>query len=239
MVGRGRRSARPTGRARPGPVRPTGDRGTEAGRGARHGGNAGHQVRGDGQPLHARDSRVSARTVSASPRQFGQRGGGARCPRGARDDKTLAIEALRQPRIVLLASSFPPVVTATAVWLREMGLDITLVRFQAFRTDTETLVTVSQLLPVSTAVVPRGKVRDAGQEYPAIPLSIGEFSTLASVWTNVGVRGPLELCARRAGEWVTRTEICEYTGRSRAELNGDLGALTRLVKKTSARTAGR
>jgi hypothetical protein len=155
------------------------------------------------------------------------------------DDKTLAIEALRQPRIVLLASSFPPVVTATAVWLREMGLDITLVRFQAFRTDTETLVTVSQLLPVSTAVVPRGKVRDAGQEYPAIPLSIGEFSTLASVLTNVGVRGPLELCARRAGEWVTRTEICEYTGRSRAELNGDLGALTRLVKKTSARTAGR
>ena len=152
------------------------------------------------------------------------------------DDKTLAIEALRQPRIVLLASSFPPVVTATAVWLREMGLDITLVRFQAYRTDTETLVTVSQLLPVPTVeeftVVPRGKVRDAGQDYPAIPLSIDEFSTLASVLTNVGVRGALELCARRAGEWVTRTEICKCTGRSRAELNADLGALTRLVKKT-------
>ena len=60
------------------------------------------------------------------------------------DDKTLAVETLRQPRIVLLAASFPPVVTATAVWLREMGLDITLMRFQAYQTDTETLVTVSQ-----------------------------------------------------------------------------------------------
>jgi hypothetical protein len=53
-------------------------------------------------------------------------------------DKTLAVEALRQPRIVLLAASFPPVVTATAVWLREMGLDISLVQFQAYRTDQET-----------------------------------------------------------------------------------------------------
>lgn len=35
--------------------------------------------------------------------------------------KSLTVETLRQPRIVLLAASFPPVVTATAVWLREMG----------------------------------------------------------------------------------------------------------------------
>lgn len=152
------------------------------------------------------------------------------------DDKTLAIEALRQPRIVLVASSFPPVVTATAVWLREMGLDITLVRFQAYRTDTEILVTVSQLLPVPTVeeftVVPRGKVRDSGQEYPAVPLSASEFRTLASVLTNEGMRGALDLCASRPGDWVTYPEISEYTGRSRAQLRADLGALTRLVKKT-------
>jgi hypothetical protein len=128
------------------------------------------------------------------------------------------------------------VVTATAVWLREMGLDITLLRFQAYRTDAETLVTVSQLLPVATVeeftVVPRGSVQAAGQEYSTAPLSASEFSTLASVLTNEGVRGALDLCASRPDECVGVSEICEYTGRSRAELNADLAGLTRLVKKT-------
>jgi hypothetical protein len=151
------------------------------------------------------------------------------------DEKTLAIETLRQPRVVLLAASFPPVVTATAVWLREMGLDITLMRFQAYRTDTETLVTVSQLLPVPTVeeftVVPRSKVA-AQQEYSTAPLDASEFHMLASVLTNEGMRGALDLSASRPGDWVTYTEVCEYTGRSRAELRADGGALTRLVKKT-------
>jgi hypothetical protein len=150
------------------------------------------------------------------------------------DEKTLAIETLRQPRVVLLAASFPPVVTATAVWLREMGLDITLMRFQAYRTDTETLVTVSQLLPVPTVeeftVVPRSKV--AQREYLTAPLDASEFHTLASVLTNEGMRGAMDLSASRPGDWVTYTEVCEYTGRSRAELRADGGALTRLVKKT-------
>ena len=33
-------------------------------------------------------------------------------------------EQLRRPRIVLVAGSFPPVVTATVVWLTEMGVDL-------------------------------------------------------------------------------------------------------------------
>jgi hypothetical protein len=151
-------------------------------------------------------------------------------------DRMLAVESLRQPRIVLLAASFPPVVTATAVWLREMGLDISLVQFQAYRTDQETLVTVSQLFPVPTVeeftVVPRANVQ-AGtqQEYSTDPLSAGDFATLASSVTNAGIRGALDLCARRPGEWVSYAEICEYTGRSRPQLRADLAGLTRLVHK--------
>lgn len=58
-------------------------------------------------------------------------------------------EQLRRPRIVLVAGSFPPVVTATAVWLSEMGLDLTLQQVQAYRVfDDRTIVTVSQLFPV-------------------------------------------------------------------------------------------
>src|SRR5205814_567983 len=36
----------------------------------------------------------------------------------------LTLETLRRPRIVLLASEYPAVVTASAVWLSDMGLDI-------------------------------------------------------------------------------------------------------------------
>jgi hypothetical protein len=152
------------------------------------------------------------------------------------EDQTLTVEALRQPRIVLLAASFPPVVTATAVWLREMGLDISLVQFKAYRTDNETLVTVSQLLPVPTVeeftVVPRGNVQAAGQqEYSTDPLSAGDFATLASSVTNVAVRGMLDLCARQPGEWVSYTEVCEFTGRSRPQLLAGLSGLSRLMKK--------
>jgi alkylated DNA nucleotide flippase Atl1 len=50
---------------------------------------------------------------------------------------------------VLVAGSFPPVVTATVVWLQEVGLDLTLQRVQAYRVfDEKTVVTVSQLFPV-------------------------------------------------------------------------------------------
>jgi alkylated DNA nucleotide flippase Atl1/uncharacterized protein YciI len=59
-------------------------------------------------------------------------------------------EQLRRPRIVLVAGSFPPVVTATVVWLSEMGVDVALQRVQAYRVfDDKTVVTVSQLFPVA------------------------------------------------------------------------------------------
>lgn len=60
----------------------------------------------------------------------------------------LTPESLRRPRIVLLASDFPPVVTATVVWLNEMGVDVALMKYQAYRTERETLLSVSQLYPV-------------------------------------------------------------------------------------------
>jgi hypothetical protein len=60
-------------------------------------------------------------------------------------------ENLAKPRIVLLASAFPPVVTATTVWLTEMSLDITLMTFQAYRDGDRVIVTVSQLYPVADA----------------------------------------------------------------------------------------
>jgi alkylated DNA nucleotide flippase Atl1 len=58
-------------------------------------------------------------------------------------------EVLRTPRIVLVAGAFPPTVTATVVWLTEMGLDITMQKVQAYRVFGDRIVvTVSQHFPI-------------------------------------------------------------------------------------------
>jgi hypothetical protein len=57
-------------------------------------------------------------------------------------------ETLRLPRIVLLASDFPKTVTATMVFLHQLGLDVRLLAFQAYRTaSSEILMTISQHYP--------------------------------------------------------------------------------------------
>jgi hypothetical protein len=68
----------------------------------------------------------------------------------------LSQESLRRPRIVLLARDFSPVVTASVVWLSEMGLDISLVQISAFRSyvygqlgsGNVPMISVSQLYPL-------------------------------------------------------------------------------------------
>ena len=64
--------------------------------------------------------------------------------------------SLRRPRIVLLAQDFSAVVSASVVWLSEMGLDIALVQVSAFRSyvygqagsSNVPMISVSQVYPV-------------------------------------------------------------------------------------------
>ena len=68
----------------------------------------------------------------------------------------LSQETLRKPRITLMARNFSPVVTASVVWLNEMGVDITLVQISAFRSyvygtsgaDNVPMISVSQIYPL-------------------------------------------------------------------------------------------
>ena len=57
-------------------------------------------------------------------------------------------DLLRQPRIVLIAASFSTQVTTSAVWLSEMGIGISLIEFNAYRTEHDTVLTVSQTWPI-------------------------------------------------------------------------------------------
>ena len=111
-------------------------------------------------------------------------------------------EQLRRPRIVLVAGSFPPVVTATTVWLSEMGLDVTLQRVQAYRVfDDRTVVTVSQLFPVADVedftVSPQRQQVQQAQERRR---STREYSTVARLVAAGTVADGTELTLRPTTE---------------------------------------
>ena len=82
--------------------------------------------------------------------------------------RELDLDLLSQPRIVLVAASFPPQVTASAVWLTEMGISVTLVEFNAYQTEHGTVLTVSQTWPLASVedftVSPRETTRRKADE---------------------------------------------------------------------------
>jgi hypothetical protein len=114
---------------------------------------------------------------------------------------------LRRPRIVLLARDFPPQVTAAAVWLNEMGLDLTLMRFQAYRADERILLTVSQLLPVPDA-----------EEFTVAPLRAEARSTADPA--RIGQRQAA--ATRRLYEAGAVDEGTVFTLRPRGEVPGSV-----------------
>ena len=146
-------------------------------------------------------------------------------------------ENLAKPRIVLLASSFPPVVTATTVWLTEMSLDISLVTFQAYRADDKIIVTVSQLYPVADVeeftVAPARSAKSASEEadlLPEIHWSSVDLTRLREL-ANPTVLAVLDLCSESPGEWVPLRTIEERAARTPPQARGDLAGLTMTVKR--------
>ncbi|PFG34543.1 MGMT family protein [Sanguibacter antarcticus] len=127
----------------------------------------------------------------------------------------LDAELLKRPRIVLVAGAFPPVVTATAVWLTDMGLDVALQRVQAYRTlGGEIVITVSQLFPVPDVeelmVSPlRAKARadDAGRRRAREKSTVAKLVDSAMIPDGTTLRlRPVDVdpdLARQVEEWVS------------------------------------
>jgi hypothetical protein len=145
-------------------------------------------------------------------------------------------QTLRSPRVVLLASSFPYSVTSTAVWLSEMGIDISLVEFQAYRLDDKILISVSQLYPVRdvaefTVAPTRTTIRSPEpDDVPIIDWSASDYTKLAEVVTNPTVIALLDLCAETPEEWVALRSVEERSGSTRHEARASLGGLTKMLK---------
>jgi hypothetical protein len=144
-------------------------------------------------------------------------------------------ETLRVPRVVLLASSFPHTVTSTAVWLSEMGVDISLVQFQAYQVNDRVLLSVSTLYPVPDVedftVAPTRATRRAStkQDLPEVEWGSEDFARLAETAKNA-VKATLDLCSESPGAWIGLRDIETRAGRNRNQARGDLAALTRMVK---------
>ena len=149
---------------------------------------------------------------------------------------TIDSETLRSPRVVLLASSFPHSVTSTAVWLSEMGIDISLVQFQAYRIDDRVLLSVSTLYPVKdveefTVAPTRTSRRTSAQaDLPDIEWTDEHYVKLADVVTNPTVIAALDLCSATPGEWIPLRDVEQRAERTKYQARGDLAGLTMMLK---------
>lgn len=156
---------------------------------------------------------------------------------------TMDTESLRTPRIVLMASSFPPTVTATVVWLSEMGVDIALVQFQAYRAGEKVLVSVSNLYPVrdveefTVAPTRTGRKASAKPDLPDLPWTEDDYGRLAEVVSNPTVVAALELCSKSPGQWVSIRDVEEHAGRTQHQARADLAGLTMMVKSRFGRSS--
>jgi hypothetical protein len=78
----------------------------------------------------------------------------------------LDLKVLRRPRIVLIAGEFLDTTTTSAVWLTQMGVEVDLVRYQAYRTPGGLVVTTSKIWPLDEAedLVVRPEEREEVEE---------------------------------------------------------------------------
>lgn len=154
----------------------------------------------------------------------------------------LSSDILRAPRMVLIANSFPFSVTSTAVWLAEMGVDITLVQFQAYKLPSSVVIAASQLFPIPDlelfVVAPaRAAQRErAAAAFESVEWTLEDYGRIRQLTQNPTILASLDLCGSRPGEWIALRDVESYAERTAAQARGDLAALTMLVKKQFARS---
>jgi hypothetical protein len=156
-------------------------------------------------------------------------------------DVGLLPDKLINPRVVLLAESFPPNVTATTVWLNERGIDLTLMRYQAYRTGPDHIIlTVSQLYPVREVadfeVAPHTSVKLAATtaDIPEIPWIQDELASLAGL-ANATTLAIVDLCALSADTWIAASDVYERAGVTTASGSGQLGGFGLTVRSRFGR----
>lgn len=150
-------------------------------------------------------------------------------------DVGLLSEQLVNPRVVLLAEGFPPSVTATAVWLNERGLDLVLMRYQAYRTEADQIVlTVSQLYPVREVaafeIAPHSSAKvKTTTALPALDWNEEDLEELLAV-ANATTLAIMDLCALSPETWVPASQVYARAKVSVPSGTGQLGGFGLTVR---------
>ena len=146
----------------------------------------------------------------------------------------LTSETIRHPRIVLIASDFPPSVTASVVWLNEQGVDLSLIRFRPYRLDDrQVVVSFSRLFPVPDVeeftIGRRSEAAAVVDDDQGAPWDEGALRRLAAVG-NPATLVLLDLCAVEDPAAVGVVDIAEQAGISKGAVRGQLAGLTMRLK---------
>ncbi len=138
-------------------------------------------------------------------------------------------EIVRSPRIVLIAGGFPRIVMHTAVWLSELGLDVSLVQVGLWRAGADLVASFERLYPVPA--VEEFTLAPARQEVAAAKKRAAEKTRRAGSIQRLIDSGlvragePLSLAPDSRVTVVERSQILEWVAadprRGRATFNGD------------------
>lgn len=143
----------------------------------------------------------------------------------------LSPEGIRHPRLMVIASDFPPSVTAAVVWLNEQSVDFSLTRFRAYRVNDQTLVSFSRLYPVPDVeeftIGRRSETPRKTSEGP--PWDETALQRLAEQ-ANPATLALMDLCATAEGSRVGVSSIAEAANISVPSVRGQLAGLTMRLK---------
>jgi len=145
-------------------------------------------------------------------------------------EKTLA-----NPRVVMVAQGFSPVVISSVVFMAERGMDLTLIRFQPYQHSSgQVFVTFSRLYPLpdieSSIVAPGTPTAEIpSEQLPTLEWTTADLVALGRV-ANVTTRTMLDMCSDKPGAHVGFAEVVAAAGVTRPQARGQLAHLTRVAK---------
>lgn len=145
----------------------------------------------------------------------------------------LTQEGIRRSRIVLIASDFPPSVTASVVWLSEQQVDISLIRFRTYKVAEQTVVSFNRFFPVPDVeeftIGRRTSQSISSSQAPTAPWDEAGFRRLRDQG-NPATLALLELCSSDEPGPIGVKEIAQAAGISDGSVRGQLAGLTMRLK---------
>jgi hypothetical protein len=146
----------------------------------------------------------------------------------------VSVEGIRKPRIVLIASDFPPAVTASVVWLNEQKVNISLIRFRAYEVAEQIVVSFSRLYPVPDVeeftIGRRAEpISSKSATEPGAPWDQPSLRRLAEQG-NAATLALLDLCSSGGEADVGVKDIALAAGITEGSVRGQLAGFTMRLK---------